>query len=52
MDKLSDPIDMSSAEALASGLSEAFDDFLRFLNATFLAAEGFAQSGIGYSRSN
>lgn len=48
----SDPTDMSSAEALASELSEAVGNLFRFLDATFRAAEGFAQSGTGYSRSN
>ncbi len=52
MDRSSDPTDMSSTEALASELSEAVEDFLRFLDAFVFAAEEFAQSGTGYSRSN
>ena len=52
VDRSSDPTNMSSAEALASELSEAVDSFLRFFDAPFFAAEGFAQSGTGYSRSN
>lgn len=43
--------DVSSTEALASELSETVDNFLLFFDATFFAAEGFAQSGTGYSRS-
>ena len=52
LDRSSILTDISSAEAFASELSEAVDSFLRFLGATFLAAEEFAQSGIGYSRLN
>ena len=52
VDRSSDSTDISSAEASASELSEAVDNFLGFLGATFFAAEGFAQSGTGYSRSN
>ena len=43
---------MSSAEVFASELSEAVDSFLRSVDATFLAIEGFAHFGTGYSRSN
>ena len=42
----------SSAELFASELSEAVDHFLCCFDATFLAAEGFAQSGTGYIRLN
>lgn len=52
VDRSSDPTDMSSAEALASELSEAVDNLFRFLDATCSATVGFAQSGTGYSRSN
>ena len=51
MERSSDATDMSSAEALASELSETVDSF-RFFDATFLAAKGFAQSGTGFNRSN
>lgn len=52
VDRSSDLTDMSSAEVFISELSEAVDSFLRFLKAPLFAAEGFAQSGTGYSRSN
>lgn len=52
MNRSSDPSEISSAEALASELSEAVDNFLLFLNASFFAEEGLAQSGTGYNRSN
>ena len=45
-------MDISSAEAFASELPEAVDSFLRFFETTSLAAEGFAQPGIGCNRSN
>lgn len=52
VDKSSDLTDMSSAELFTSELSEALDNFLLSLKAPVFAAEGFAQSGTGYSRSN
>lgn len=52
VDRSSDLSDMSSAEVFNSELSEAVDSFLPLLKAPFFAAEGFAHSGTGYSRSN
>lgn len=48
----SDPATISFAEEFVSELSEAADNFLRFLDPTDLAAEEFAQFGTGYSRLN
>lgn len=47
MERSLDLTDKSSAEALASELSEAVDNFLVFFDLTCFAAEGFAQSGTG-----
>ena len=51
-DRSSDPSGMSSAETFTSELSDPVDNFIRFLDVTFLAAEGCAQSGTEFSRSN
>lgn len=44
--------DMSSAETFESEPFEAPETLLRFLFSLFLAAEGLAHSGTGYSLSN
>lgn len=51
-ERSSESMDMPSEDTASSELYEAFGDRLRFLWDDFLAEEGLAHSGTGYSCSN